>query len=230
MPVTIDSSGGRSGSGPALEFYDLMLPGLGIPDGAPGLTGKLQLSDLANHIETAYPGLGDVFGPDEAIVGNLAVFASEDGKEIADSGTSPSAILIAATAAAYAHDDVPQGDVSVSFASSGNADGTAFTVPASPSGAGRFVLSRVVVRLSTALTGSGSVAVTVGATAGGQEFVTSQTVNSSSSVGVIAGLNISTLGASMLATQGYEAVLAAGATVVVRCATTGTVSAGAIKV
>lgn len=181
---------------------------------------------LLRHLIRTLTSGGDVVGPAGAVNLRIAVFDLTTGKLIKDGGSTIAEVLAAAAAAS----EGPQGSVALTFGASGNVDGTAFTVPASPTGAGRFVLSRVVVRLATALTGSGSVAVTVGTTAGGQQFITSLTVNNASVVGVLAGLNIATLGASMLAVQGYEAVLDPGATVVVRCATTGTVSAGGIKV
>lgn len=109
----------------------------------------------------------------------------------------------------------------------GNVDATVFTVPSSPTGNGRFIINDIFVRLRTAIVGTGSVAVTVGASAGGVEYVTSQTLTSSTTVGVVSGLATSTLGASLPSTNNFRTALNPGGSVIVRWATTGTISAGA---
>jgi hypothetical protein len=71
--------------------------------------------------------------------------------------------------------------------STGSADATVFTVPAAPSGAGRFTLQRVEVRLSTPLGASdtGTVLVRVGTTLGGNDIGTDQLVDKTTPVGTI---------------------------------------------
>lgn len=89
-------------------------------------------------------------------------------------------------------------------------DEDVFTVPVAPAGFGRFILTRCILRLDVALTGAGNVTVRVGSTLGGNEVVLDTVINNATATGVVAGEAIATLGADMLATQGYEAVYAAG--------------------
>jgi hypothetical protein len=112
----------------------------------------------------------------------------------------------------------------------GNVDATVYTIPASPSGAGRFVLSVPRVRLNTAIVGTGNVTVTVGIAAGGTEYVLAVVLNNATAVGIVAGLALSTYGTALLIGNGYQVDLAAGATITVRWATAGTISAGAGEV
>jgi hypothetical protein len=130
---------------------------------------------------------------------------------------------------APAYEGYPEASGSVTFSlGAGSVDAVAFTVPASPTGIGRFVLQRVLVRLTTALGGAdtGTVAVRVGSTVGGNEFNTDQTVNNATPAGTILTLSAATRGASILVANLYEASLAAGATVNLRATTTGTITAG----
>lgn len=101
---------------------------------------------------------------------------------------------------------------------------TVYTVPASPSGNGRFVCTAVILRLNTALVGAGSNALTVGTTNGGTHFLTTKTIDSGTTVGTIYGLTLADLGASMVATDGYNATLAASTNIIVSLAVTGTVT------
>jgi hypothetical protein len=103
-------------------------------------------------------------------------------------------------------------------------DTTVYTVPASPSGNGRAIVTAVVLRTKTALVGGGSNALTVGTAASGTQFLLSKTVNSGVSVGTMYGLTLTDLGASLAATDGFNATLAASANIVVSLAVTGTVT------
>lgn len=122
-------------------------------------------------------------------------------------------------------------DVTLTFPlAAGSADATVFTVPATPTGAGRFTLQRVEVRLSTALGASdtGTVAVRVGTTLGGNDIGTDQTITNATAQGVIfSGLSIATRGSAMLVANGYELSMAAGAQIFMRATTTGTITKGA---
>lgn len=121
----------------------------------------------------------------------------------------------------------PIATATVTFSTTtGNVDAVVFTIPSSPSGSARFILSRILVR-TTGIGGSdtGTVGITVGTTTGGNDIITSQTINNATTTSVIAGLSIATLGTAMTAANGYELVMAAGDTVNLRAATTGTVSA-----
>jgi hypothetical protein len=114
----------------------------------------------------------------------------------------------------------------------GTADVTAYTVPASPSGSNRFIVTLMTITLETAITGSGTVVVRGGTITGGNELlVDSATWNSSTPVGTAVGVPISDLGTSFPASAGYMAALAASATVKARATTGGGgISAGAAKV
>lgn len=129
------------------------------------------------------------------------------------------------------YEGYPEASAVTTFSlSAGNVDTVVFTVPASPTGNGRFVLQRVHVRLTTALgvADTGTVAVRVGTSVGGNDIATDQTINNASAVGIVfSGLSIATRGSAMLAANGYELSMAAGATVNVRATTTGTITAGA---
>jgi hypothetical protein len=116
--------------------------------------------------------------------------------------------------------------------SNGTADVTAYTVPASPSGTNRFVATHVVIRLDVAITGGGNVVVRAGTSTGGNELlVDSAAWTSGTAVGTSIGLSIADLGTSFPASSGYEAALAASATVKARATTAGGgISGGSAKV
>lgn len=110
-------------------------------------------------------------------------------------------------------------------------DDVVFTVPALPAGAGRFILSTVLVRVETALVGSGNVKVRVGSSVGGQQFILEQTLVAATSAGTIFGLPTTDLGADFLSADQYNAKLAAGATVNLRQIGAGTITTpGSIRV
>jgi archaellum component FlaF (FlaF/FlaG flagellin family) len=110
--------------------------------------------------------------------------------------------------------------------SGAQSDTTVYTVPASPTGAGRAVVTGVVLRVKTALVGGGSNALTVGATAGTTGYLLSQTIAASASpaVGYMYGLPFIQLGALFVAADGYNAQIAAAATIVVSMVVTGAVT------
>jgi hypothetical protein len=101
---------------------------------------------------------------------------------------------------------------------------TVYTVPASPSGNGRFIFTAIILRLNTALVGGGSNALTVGTAASGTQFLISKTINSATAEGTIYGLTLADLGASMVSADGYNATLAANTNIIVSLAVTGTVT------
>lgn len=106
--------------------------------------------------------------------------------------------------------------------SNGTADLTVYTVPASPSGNARFILTYILVRLKTAITGGGNVVVRAGTTTGGNELlVDSAAWTSGTAAGTMIGLDISGLGASFTSANGYAYSAAASATFKVRATTAG---------
>ncbi len=125
---------------------------------------------------------------------------------------------------------VAKGTVVFSLAA-GNVDQLIWTVPASPSGSGRFMVQRAYARMSVAIVGTGTVAVRIGTSAGDNSIGVDQTVSSATAVGVIfSGQAVSSRGSALLVANSYEGVLAAGATIYARAATTGTISAGACEI
>jgi hypothetical protein len=135
---------------------------------------------------------------------------------------------------APAYEGYPEATALVTFPTTGGpaVNAVAFTVPASPTGAGRFVLQRVYVRLETAMGGgdTGTVNVRVGSTVGGNEFATDQPVVAATTVGTIfSGLSAATRGASLLVANLYEGAMAAGATVNITATLTGVGTAGSCR-
>lgn len=122
----------------------------------------------------------------------------------------------------------PCGSVELTFAtSSADVDGIAFTVPATPTGDSRFLLTMVLLRLSQTVTGSASVGLRVGTSVGGLQVVTPQTIDSGSSLGsIVGGLSLTSLGLLMSSSLGYTTPLSSSATVNFRASTTGSLTGG----
>lgn len=106
-------------------------------------------------------------------------------------------------------------------------DSTLYTVPASPSGSKRALITGVAYRLRQAPVGA-NVAVTVGITAGGAELVVSKTITPATAVGTWYGLDPADCGTSAPANQGNIATLDAGAVVQMRTTAAGALSTPAI--
>ncbi len=106
--------------------------------------------------------------------------------------------------------------------SAGTADSTVFTVPASPSGTNRLTLVFVEIRLSTAITGGGTVVLRAGTTTGGNDLlVDSSSWTSATAAGTVYGNSIADLGTAHTAAHRYWAFLDAGSTIKVRATTGG---------
>jgi multidrug efflux pump subunit AcrA (membrane-fusion protein) len=103
-----------------------------------------------------------------------------------------------------------------------------YTVPSSPTGLGRFVLTRCIARLAMAFEGSGNMVISTGTTAGGTQILLPFTVTSASAVTVLSGELFTSLGASMLPAQGYEAIVPAGQDIYCNLTKNGTVTGGQI--
>ncbi len=89
---------------------------------------------------------------------------------------------------------------------------TAYTLPATPAGVGRWVLTKALVRVKTVPTGTGTPSNTfrLGSTSGGQEILLDFVVDSASTLGqIVAGQSLLGLGSDMLAADGFEAVYSA---------------------
>jgi hypothetical protein len=96
---------------------------------------------------------------------------------------------------------------------------TIYTVPASPTGNGRAIVSGIIGRVKTAFTGD-LINMTIGLAAGGQDFLIS--VNPTNAAeGAIYGLALSFLGDAFNMLDGYNAVLNAGDTIVVSITSVG---------
>jgi hypothetical protein len=64
--------------------------------------------------------------------------------------------------------------------------------------------------LASQLVGSGSITFSAGTTSGGTQIILPVVITSASPIDVLAGEVLSSLGASMAATSGYEVVLSSG--------------------
>jgi hypothetical protein len=105
-----------------------------------------------------------------------------------------------------------------------------YTVPALPTGNGRFVLTRCIARLSSALVGTGFVTISVGSSSGGTQVILPFIVNSSTTLGVVAGEAIASLGANMTSANAYEAVYAASQSFYVNITASGIVTGGYVDI
>ena len=105
-----------------------------------------------------------------------------------------------------------------------------YTVPVSPAGLGRFILTRCIIRLSLAMVGTGSITLSIGSTSGGTEIILPVVITSASAVNVIAGEALASLGAGMPVTNAYEAVFPAGQVVYANLTAAGTVTDGYVDV
>jgi hypothetical protein len=88
---------------------------------------------------------------------------------------------------------------------------------------GPVLLSGVLLRVSQALVGSGAVALTIGTSAGGTEFLASQSLTSATAAGIY-GAWQTQLGSRFLVAQDYNAVLNAGESVIARMVGSGTIT------
>lgn len=102
------------------------------------------------------------------------------------------------------------------------------TVPASPTGNGRFVLETFEVWSDgIGASDAGTVTLTMGASSGSNEYMLAQAITSATPSGIQGGLALASTGTSMLINNGYRAQLAAGAAIHLTAVTSvGTVSAG----
>ncbi len=194
--------------------------------------GVTLASDDTQYVITAGPPApAAILGPD--VTGNLQDNTVVQFQNRPFAATAPAIYQLIrsldGSTWAPAYEGYPEAKGSVTFSlGAGSVDAVCFTVPASPTGIGRFVLQRTFTRLTTALgaADTGTVALRVGSTVGGNEFSTDQTVDKTTPVGTIVNLSGASRGASMLVANVYEASLAAGATVNLRATTTGTITAG----
>lgn len=108
--------------------------------------------------------------------------------------------------------------------SAGNVDVLIYTVPGTPTGAFRAFLSGLAGRLKVALVGSGTVTLTAGTSAGATDLLLAKTIVAATAVGTDYGLVLADLGTAFDALRGFSAQMAAGATIYVRLASSGTIT------
>lgn len=107
------------------------------------------------------------------------------------------------------------------------------TRPSSPSGAGRWKLISIDIRVKVAISGSGSPnsVISVGSTSGGQQIVTNQTVDGYKTVGTnVGGLALLTLGSDMGQSNGFEALYPASQQIYANVAPSGSPSTGTVTI
>lgn len=117
----------------------------------------------------------------------------------------------------------PSGTLLTFNTSNGTADATAFTVPASPTGSKRFCLTDIILRIETAITGSGNVVLRAGTATGTNELLVDSAAYTSGTgtAGVIYGDDLSALGTGFPIGKGYKHFADAGETFKVRATTAG---------
>lgn len=121
-----------------------------------------------------------------------------------------------------------EGIIDYNGASGGNTDTTIFTISALVS----CLITGVELYLDTAQTGTSSVCtLTVGNTAGGMEWIVSQTINTSTAAGTAYGLLLADLGTNFDAAQGYVFYSnRTSGSIIVRCArSVANVTAGKLR-
>jgi len=172
--------------------------------------------------------------PNSATTGDvLYASASNTYSNLAAGSTAGYAIMSngASTAPSYQQPGVVADAVSSSSGTTinVNVDTTIYTVPTAPTNHTTFVCTGVMGVVTQALaagSGSPNFNVTVGLSAGGTDFLTSQNVTTATSTGTRYGFTLSTLGSAFIANDGYNAYLSATNTIIVRLAVanTGTIS------
>lgn len=159
--------------------------------------------------------------------------------------TANSSLIVACTNEEYEHsatygwtglinsvirlqDQIAQGlavaETTVTLPASSSADTVIYTVPSTPSGAGRLLVTAILIRVDTALVGTGNVVIRMGTSVGGNELLLDNTIDSSDTVGSIVGRALADYGGSVPAAQAYTALLDAGNTVNLRATATGTIN------
>ena len=124
--------------------------------------------------------------------------------------------------------EAPHATSRVGF-SAGTRTVTIYTVP-SPTGSGRFILTRCILRLATAVVGTGNVAISIGSTSGGIQIIKAVTVTSVSALTVIAGETIASLGTDMSSLNAYEAIYAYNQLIYCNITVTGIVTSGSVDI
>jgi hypothetical protein len=247
-PVALVPGGGNvTGAAAAMSnaAHQHELPGYGLPGAStPGdaaVVGSATAFANAAH-QHAMPGYGmpGASTPgDASAVGAAAAFANAAHQHaMLPFGTSPVAVGgpvnsggILNEYARIDHQHTMKADSTSSIAlATGTRNVLIYTVPALPTGNGRFILTRCILRLSSAVVGTGAATVSIGSTSGGTQIVLPVLLNSGSVLSVIAGEALASLGANMLSANGYEAVYNAGQNIYANITVTGIVTAGIVDV
>jgi hypothetical protein len=126
---------------------------------------------------------------------------------------------------AFAKPRIPTATSRIAFAP-GTRNVIIYTV-SNPTGLGRFVLTRCLVRVGLALGGTGNITFSIGSTAGGTQIILPTVINAATPESVVAGEAIASLSPTgMPATNGYEAVFDFGQNIWANLTAVGVVSAG----
>ena len=211
-----------------------------VPGDANVIGGAAAMANAAHqHALPGYGMPGASTPGDAAAVGAATAFANAAHQHaMLPFGTSPVAVGgpvnsggVLNEYARIDHQHTMKADSTSSIAlGSGSRNLLIYTVPALPTGNGRFILTRCILRLNSAVVGTGSATVSIGSTSGGTQIVLPVLLNSSSALGVIAGEALASLGANMLSANGYEAIYNAGQNIYANITVTGTVTAGIVDV
>lgn len=198
--------------------------GTGSPSSGIGVNGDFYIDTTAHSI----------YGPKTAGAWGAATTLVGPTGSTGSTGATGSTGSTGAAGANGLDGNKPVNDpgVDVTFATTaGNVDATAYTIPGSPTGSGRFILTMVAVRVKTAIVGTGTVNIRVGTTTGANDICTDQPVTNGTTVGtIVEGQQAATLGTLMTAGNLYTLAMNAGDVIKIRAATTGTLSAGACTI
>jgi hypothetical protein len=219
------------------------IAGFAIPGAiTPGDTALVGLaSTFANSAhQHSIPGFGmpgSVVPGDSAAIGVATTFACSDHKHAVAAFAIPvsvglinsAGVLTTFARSDHIHAIDPTATSRVAFAP-GTRNVIIYTTPASPTGNGRFILTRCIVRLGVSLLGTGNVTISVGSTSGGTQIILPVNINSATVQNVLAGEAVATLGANMTVVNAYEAVYSAGQDIYVNVLVTGLVTSGAVDI
>jgi hypothetical protein len=214
---------------------------VGLTPGGGNITGGATSMANSAH-QHALPGYGlpGASTPgDAAVTGAADAFANAAHQHaMLPFGTSPLAVGgpvnsggVINEYARIDHQHTLKADSTSSIAlNAGSRNVLIYTVPSLPTGNGRFILTRCILRLSTTLAGSGTATISIGSTSGGTQIVLPVLLISSTPSGVIAGETLASLGANMLSANGYEAIYNAGQNIYANVTIVGSVISGIVDI
>lgn len=155
---------------------------------------------------------------------------SSDGGWASDLDLDLRALVAASGGGSGATAGAPLAKATVPFPSSGVTTSTLlFTVPGTPAGNARALLTLALARIDTATVGGGSGTLAIGTTPGGQELLKLVTLSGGVAAGTLYGLDTADLGSSMTsagASKNYAVAVPAGQNIYATTAVSGSLTGG----